>query len=50
MDIEDDLAVESEEQFWIKLQEISSTECDSHEAIDDVLRSYLDISASVKGC
>jgi len=49
MDTEDGLAVENEDQFWTELQQISSTKCETHEAIDDVLRSYLHISASVKG-
>lgn len=37
-----EVSVETEEQFWDELREIVSvTQCDSHETIDDSLRSWL---------
>ncbi|ROV90696.1 hypothetical protein VSDG_08336 [Cytospora chrysosperma] len=36
-----EVSVETEEQFWDELREIVSARCDSHEDIDNILRSWL---------
>ncbi|KIW69001.1 hypothetical protein PV04_04906 [Phialophora macrospora] len=39
---------EDEQQFWIVLEETVSTECDTHDSIDDTLRSYIDLIGSCR--
>ncbi|KAF7555048.1 hypothetical protein G7046_g6652 [Stylonectria norvegica] len=40
---------EDEEQFWIELDRCVSGECDTHEAIDDALRCWLDLATKLRG-
>jgi len=39
-------SVEDEQHFWTQLHDLVTTKCDSHEAIDDVLRSYLGFTST----
>ncbi|KAH9862299.1 hypothetical protein IAQ61_010502 [Plenodomus lingam] len=40
--------LENEQQFWDELDDIVSTRCQAHEAIDNALRSYLNVTTSYK--
>ncbi|OCT52979.1 hypothetical protein CLCR_09532 [Cladophialophora carrionii] len=40
---------EDEQQFWIVLEETVSKQCDTHDSIDDTLRSYIDLIGSCRG-
>ncbi|CAN8104732.1 unnamed protein product [Discula destructiva] len=46
VDIE--VSVETEEQFWEELQEILARTCDSHDTIDDSLRSWLHLVSTCR--
>ncbi|EXJ60224.1 hypothetical protein A1O7_04376 [Cladophialophora yegresii CBS 114405] len=39
---------EGEQQFWIVLEETVSKQCDTHDSIDDTLRSYIDLIGSCR--
>jgi len=39
-------SVEDEQHFWTQLHDLIRTKCDTHEAIDDVLRSYLGFTST----
>ncbi|KAJ9603587.1 pre-rRNA processing [Cladophialophora chaetospira] len=43
MEHEVNYGFEDEEQFWIVLEKTVSRECDTHDSIDDALRSYLQV-------
>ncbi|KAJ4388020.1 pre-rRNA processing [Gnomoniopsis smithogilvyi] len=43
-----EVSVETEEQFWDELREILSRTCDSHDTIDDSLRSWLHLVSSCR--
>ena len=36
-----DVEIPTADEFWEKIEAVLSTECDTHDGIDDVLRSYL---------
>ncbi|KAG6006095.1 hypothetical protein E4U21_007392 [Claviceps maximensis] len=42
------LSSEEELQLWTELSECLASDCDTHEAIDDALRMWLDISAKLR--
>ncbi|KAK4542410.1 hypothetical protein LTR36_006867 [Oleoguttula mirabilis] len=48
MDAEASYSLESEQQFWQELENIVSGPSDSHELIDNALRSYLTLTATFK--
>ncbi|KAL9625082.1 MAG: hypothetical protein Q9160_000811 [Pyrenula sp. 1 TL-2023] len=39
---------ENEQQFWLELDDLLSAPCETHESIDNTLRSYLNLTTSVK--
>lgn len=41
MESEDTHEVNTADDFWIQIESVLSTECETHDNIDDVLRSYL---------
>ncbi|CAM1503682.1 Fc.00g012730.m01.CDS01 [Cosmosporella sp. VM-42] len=40
---------EDEQQFWTELDRCVSNPCDTHEAIDDALREWLDLATKLRG-
>jgi len=40
--------LENEQQFWDELDDIVSTRCQAHEAIDNALRSFLNVTTNYK--
>ncbi|QDS71375.1 hypothetical protein FKW77_002657 [Venturia effusa] len=49
MDFEVSYNLDSAEQFWLELEDILSAQCQSHESIDNALRSYLAFTTNFKG-
>ncbi|KAG5983874.1 hypothetical protein E4U55_006859 [Claviceps digitariae] len=47
-EVDGTLSSEEELQLWTEMSDCLVTDCDSHEAIDDVLRMWLDISAKLR--
>ncbi|TKA49880.1 hypothetical protein B0A49_11257 [Cryomyces minteri] len=48
MEFEVSYSLENEQQFWDELDDITRAHCDTHEAIDNTLRSYLSFTANFK--
>ncbi|KAG7009038.1 cell surface mannoprotein [Physcia stellaris] len=48
MDFEVSYTLENEQQFWDELDEIVSAHCETHELIDNALRSYLNFTTNYK--
>ncbi|KAF6219369.1 hypothetical protein HO133_005195 [Letharia lupina] len=49
MEFEVSYTLDNEQQFWDELEEIVSAQCQSHELIDNALRSYLTFVTNYKG-
>ncbi|CAF9907485.1 hypothetical protein IMSHALPRED_005543 [Imshaugia aleurites] len=49
MEFEVSYTLDNEQQFWDELEEIVSIQCQSHELIDNALRSYLNFVTNYKG-
>ncbi|CAD6571718.1 MAG: hypothetical protein ASARMPREDX12_004663 [Alectoria sarmentosa] len=49
MEFDVSYTLDNEQQFWDELEEIVSAQCQSHELIDNALRSYLTFVTSYKG-
>ncbi|KAG8529283.1 uncharacterized protein KY384_005918 [Bacidia gigantensis] len=49
MEFEVSYSLENEQQFWDELDDILSVQCEEHELIDNVLRSYLTFTTNFKG-
>ncbi|KAL2057809.1 hypothetical protein ABVK25_002193 [Lepraria finkii] len=49
MEFEVSYTLDNEQQFWDELDDIVTTECQSHELIDNALRSYLTFTTNYKG-
>ncbi|KAL2356178.1 hypothetical protein BJ546DRAFT_592987 [Cryomyces antarcticus] len=48
LEFEVSYSLENEQQFWDELDDITRAHCDTHEAIDNTLRSYLSFTANFK--
>ncbi|KAK0516881.1 hypothetical protein JMJ35_000036 [Cladonia borealis] len=49
MEFEVSYTLDNEQQFWDELDDIVSAQCQSHELIDNTLRSYLTFTTNYKG-
>ncbi|KAL9118609.1 MAG: hypothetical protein Q9187_004842 [Circinaria calcarea] len=49
MEFEVSYSLDNEQQFWDELDEIVSAHCQSHELIDNALRSYLSFTTNYRG-
>ncbi|KAL8797546.1 MAG: hypothetical protein Q9195_000363 [Heterodermia aff. obscurata] len=49
MEFEVSYTLENEQQFWDELDDIVSAHCETHELIDNTLRSYLHFTTNYKG-
>nr|KMM64705.1 hypothetical protein CPAG_01057 [Coccidioides posadasii RMSCC 3488] len=48
MELEVSHSLENEDQFWDELHRVVDAQCDSHAAIDNVLRAYLELTTRYK--
>ncbi|KAK4159631.1 hypothetical protein QBC43DRAFT_271971 [Cladorrhinum sp. PSN259] len=48
MDVEGACAADPEQQFWKELNDILSAPCDTHEILDNTLRSWLDLVSKAR--